>query len=131
MLSLQAGQRSLFLDPAAFPSISATQRSMQSSWASRVQGQGFTHSASGVSTELSRQMKHTRTLGSDSEGCRRREGMADGSLVGAAASSGLDGGGTPGAFSALLPRGDMGAVAGSTLASISDSLAITSSRSSI
>jgi hypothetical protein len=43
-----------------------------------VQGQGFTHVASGVSIEFWRQMKQTWRLGSDMEGCRRGVGMAGG-----------------------------------------------------
>jgi len=57
----QAGHRN---DPdpvvAAADSDSATQRSMQGSWASRLQGHGLTQEPLGVSELVSRQMKQTR-----------------------------------------------------------------------
>src|SRR3569833_582193 len=92
MRPLQAGHRSFFLDREADISVSETQRSMQASCASSVQGQALTQVASGVSVELRRQMKQTCMLGSEMDGCRFGVGgAAVRFLAGWAPSAGLGG----------------------------------------
>lgn len=59
MAPLQAGQRSPDLGRSGEVSVSAIQRSMHSSCASRLHGHGFTHVALGVSESFCRQMKQT------------------------------------------------------------------------